>query len=30
MMASLLKEFKGKIDLIYVDPPFDVAAGFRI
>jgi adenine-specific DNA-methyltransferase len=23
VMASLLKEFKGKIDLIYIDPPFD-------
>ena len=26
VMASLLKEFKGKIDLIYIDPPFDVGA----
>lgn len=24
VMASLLREFKGKIDLIYIDPPFDV------
>ncbi len=24
VMASLLKEFKGRIDLIYIDPPFDV------
>jgi 16S rRNA G966 N2-methylase RsmD len=23
-MASLLQEFKGKVDLIYIDPPFDV------
>lgn len=23
VMASLLKEFKGKVDLIYIDPPFD-------
>lgn len=28
-MASLLKEFKGKIDLIYIDPPFDVGGGFH-
>ena len=28
VMASLLKEFKGKIDLIYIDPPFDVGADF--
>jgi hypothetical protein len=26
VMASLLAEFKGKIDLIYIDPPFDVGA----
>ena len=25
-MASLLKEFKGRLDLIYIDPPFDVGA----
>lgn len=30
VMASLLKEFKGKIDLIYIDPPFDVGADFRM
>ena len=28
VMASLLKEFKGKIDLIYIDPPFDIGADF--
>lgn len=28
VMASLLKDFKGKIDLIYIDPPFDVGADF--
>src|SRR5205823_9648409 len=28
VMASLLKEFKGKIDLIYIDPPFAVGADF--
>jgi adenine-specific DNA-methyltransferase len=26
VMASLLRDFKGKIDLIYIDPPFDVGA----
>ncbi len=30
VMASLLKEFRGKIDLIYIDPPFDVGADFRM
>jgi adenine specific DNA methylase Mod len=30
MMASLLKEFRGKIDLIYIDPPFDVGADFTM
>ena len=30
VMASLLKEFKGKIDLIYIDPPFDVRADFTM
>ncbi len=29
-MASLLKDFKGKIDLIYIDPPFDVGADFTM
>ncbi len=28
VLASLLKEFKGKVDLIYIDPPFDVGADF--
>ncbi len=28
--ASLLKEFKGRIDLIYIDPPFDVGADFTM
>ncbi len=28
VMASLLKEFKGKIDLIYIDPPYDVGSDF--
>jgi adenine-specific DNA-methyltransferase len=30
VMASLLKEFRGKIDLIYIDPPFDVGADFTL
>jgi adenine-specific DNA-methyltransferase len=30
VMASLFHEFKGKIDLIYIDPPFDVGADFRL
>jgi len=29
-MASLLKEFKGRIDLVYIDPPFDVGADFTM
>ncbi len=29
-MASLLKEFKSSIDLIYIDPPFDVGADFTL
>ena len=28
VMASLLEEFKGAIDLVYIDPPFDI--GFRL
>jgi len=30
VMASLLKDFKGEIDLIYIDPPFDVGADFTM
>jgi len=30
VMASLLKDFKGKIHLIYIDPPFDVGADFTM
>jgi len=30
VMASLLEEFRGKIDLIYIDPPFDVGADFTM
>lgn len=29
-MASLLEEFRGKVDLIYIDPPFDVGADFTM
>jgi DNA modification methylase len=30
VVASLLKDFRGKVDLIYIDPPFDVGADFTI
>ncbi|MFC1762697.1 DNA methyltransferase [Planctomycetota bacterium] len=30
VMASLLKQFKGKVDLIYIDPPFDVGSDFKM
>lgn len=30
VMASLLKDFRGKIDLICIDPPFDVGADFTM
>lgn len=30
VMAALLEEFRGKIDLIYIDPPFDVGADFTM
>ena len=30
VMASLLRDLKGKIDLIYIDPPFDVGADFTM
>ena len=30
VIASLIREFKGKVDLIYIDPPFDVGADFTI
>lgn len=30
VLASLLAKFKGKIDLIYIDPPFDVGADFTM
>lgn len=30
VMASLLKDFKGCVDLIYIDPPFDVGADFTM
>ena len=29
VMSHLLKEYRGKIDLIYIDPPFDSKADFR-
>lgn len=30
VMHALLEEFRGKIDLIYIDPPFDVGADFTM
>lgn len=30
VLASLLKEYRGKVDLIYIDPPFDVGADFTL
>jgi DNA modification methylase len=30
VIASLLKDFKGRVDLIYIDPPFDVGADFTM
>jgi adenine-specific DNA-methyltransferase len=30
VMASLLENYKGKLDLIYIDPPFDVGADFTM
>jgi adenine-specific DNA-methyltransferase len=30
VLASLIKEFKGGVDLIYIDPPFDVGADFTM
>jgi adenine-specific DNA-methyltransferase len=27
-MGSLLKDFAGKIDLVYIDPPFATGADF--
>ncbi len=29
-IASLLEQFRGKVDLIYIDPPFDVGADFTM
>ncbi|MCS6918319.1 MAG: hypothetical protein NZM28_00945, partial [Fimbriimonadales bacterium] len=30
VMAALLQDYRGKIDLIYIDPPFDVGADFTM
>lgn len=30
VMSSLLKDYAGKIDLIYIDPPFDTGADFSL
>ena len=29
VMSHLLKEYRGKVDLIYIDPPFDSAADYK-
>jgi DNA modification methylase len=30
VLASLLETYSGKVDLIYIDPPFDVGADFKM
>jgi adenine-specific DNA-methyltransferase len=30
VLASLLEEFRGRVDLVYIDPPFDVGADFTV
>lgn len=30
VLASLLEEFRGRLELIYIDPPFDVGADFTL
>ncbi|MBL7945775.1 MAG: site-specific DNA-methyltransferase [Flavobacteriales bacterium] len=30
VMSHLLKEFRGKVDLVYIDPPFDSNADYKI
>lgn len=30
VMSHLLKEFRGKVDLIYIDPPFDSKADYKL
>lgn len=30
ILASLLREFRGRVNLIYIDPPFDVGADFTM
>lgn len=30
VMSHLLKEFRGKIDLVYIDPPFDSKADYKL
>jgi len=29
VMSHLLKEFRGKVDLVYIDPPFDSRADYK-
>ncbi len=28
-MSHILKEYRGKVDLIYIDPPFDSKADYK-
>lgn len=30
VLASLLRDFRGQVDLVYIDPPFDVGADFTM
>lgn len=30
VMSSLLKDFAGQVDLVYIDPPFDTGADFSM
>ncbi len=30
VMSHLLKEFRGKVDLVYIDPPFDSKADYKL
>jgi adenine-specific DNA-methyltransferase len=30
VMSHLLKEYRGKVDLVYIDPPYDSAANYKL
>ena len=30
VMSHMLKEYRGKVDLIYIDPPFDSKADYKM